>query len=136
MPILYKDGYKYQLYTDYSVRISIKPESDVFLDYIRLSTDGMLLITEGYCWDGPSGITYDSENFMRGSLVHDALYQLLRCGKLPESCRLQCDEELVKIRKEDGMSAFRRWYVKKALKAFGGPAADPKNKKEIFQAGR
>ena len=44
----------------------------------RLNTKGHLIIKRSYAWDGPSGPTIDTKNFMRGSLVHDALYQLMR----------------------------------------------------------
>ena len=72
--ISYKSGYKYQLYEDYAVMIGMIPPDDVVTDYIELNSDGLLTIRKGYAWDGPSGPTIDTLNFMRGSLVHDALY--------------------------------------------------------------
>lgn len=75
--ILYKEGYKYQLAEEYTISIPIKPDSNIISDYIDLNNDGELVIKKGYAWDGPSGPTIDSLNFMRGSLVHDALYQLI-----------------------------------------------------------
>ena len=51
--IAYKGGYKYQLKQDYTVTIAIIPPKVVGNDYIAL-------------------------DIMRGSLVHDALYQLMR----------------------------------------------------------
>ena len=74
--IKYRSGYKYQLVEEYQVRVSLIPENDIKTDFIELSTEGMLIIKKGYAWDGPSGPTIDTPNFMRGSLVHDALYQL------------------------------------------------------------
>ena len=80
--IAYKDGYRYQLQEGYSLEISIRPAAAVANDYIALDPQGALRIAKGYAWDGPSGPTLDTRNFMRGSLVHDALYQLMREGLL------------------------------------------------------
>ena len=80
--ITYKDGYRYQLQEGYSLVISIRPAAAVANDYIALDPQGVLRIAKGYAWDGPSGPTLDTRNFMRGSLVHDALYQLMREGLL------------------------------------------------------
>ena len=80
--IFYCRGYKYQLDQTYVVQVSIKPRADIITEWIKLNRDGMLAIMDGYAWDGPSGPTIDTKNFMRGSLVHDALYQLMREGHL------------------------------------------------------
>ena len=71
--IAYNDGYKYQLKREYSQQIDIKPNRHVDMDFIILTMTGFLIIKKGYAWDGPSGPTIDTPNFMRGSLVHDAL---------------------------------------------------------------
>ncbi len=132
--ISYKRGYKYQLYCDYDVETAILPEKEIKTKYICLSKKGRLYINNGYCWDGPSGITFDTKSFMRGSLVHDALYQLMRNGHLNTSLRDYADRLLQIMCKEDRMYSFRAWYVYTVLKYFGGPAANPKNKKPIFKA--
>ena len=76
--IKYRSGYKYQLVEEYQVKVSVAPADNIKTDFIELSTEGMLVIKKGYAWDGPSGPTIDTLNFMHGSLVHDVLYQLLR----------------------------------------------------------
>ena len=73
--IAYKAGYKYQLKARYAVQIDIRPAAPIDMEYLGLTTDGTLTVKKGYAWDGPSGPTIDTLNFMRGSLVHDALYQ-------------------------------------------------------------
>ena len=70
--------YKYQLTDDYYIRIDIRPGQDLEFRFLSLSSDGILTIRKSYAWDGPSGPTIDTMDFMRGSLVHDALYQLMR----------------------------------------------------------
>jgi len=57
----------------------------LFKKGLKADSDGGLLIKAGYSWDGPSGSAIDTKNFMQGSLVHDALYQLLRENILYES---------------------------------------------------
>ncbi len=114
-------NYKYQLTEPYSLNVGMTSHN-IDADYIRLSTDGTLLIKEGYAWDGPSGPTRDTLNFMRGSLVHDALYQLIRCEGLPASHKEDADRLLRDICREDGMSRFRSWYVHLAVKLFGRPS--------------
>lgn len=135
--ISYKRGYKYQLVEHFEHDIKIKPEQDVSSPsgYIELSAKGILEIKKGYAWDGPSGPTIDTLNFMRGSLVHDALYQLMREELLNlEVFRELADRLLQTMCKEDGMSSIRAWWVYKGLRIGGDPAANPDNKRPIAKA--
>lgn len=131
--IRYRDGYKYQLFEDYQLAIDIKPAAFILTEYIRLDVDGMLSIKEGYAWDGPSGPTVDTKDSMRGSLVHDALYQLMREGHLdPDQHRRAADRELWRICIEDGMLKVRAdaWYA--AVRFAAGGAA--RGAKEVLTA--
>ncbi len=76
--IAHKTGYKHQLQEDSVTATDIKPATPLNTKYIQCGTDGTLAIEEGYAWDGSSGLTIDTLNFMRGSLVPDALCQLMR----------------------------------------------------------
>jgi len=127
----YKKGYKYQLVENYIVEINIYPKLDTRTRYISLSSTGVLQIKRGYAWDGPSGPTCDTRTFMRGSLVHDALYQLLRRKKLLSEYRQEADCILRKICIEDGMNRLRAWYVYKAVMIAGRSAASPKTIKKV-----
>lgn len=120
--IAYRDGYKYQLADFYSVDVQLLPPDHIETRWVSLSADGVLTIREGYAWDGPSGPTVDTPAFMRGALVHDALYQLIREGYLPEGCREHADRLLRDICKQDGMSRVRAWWVYRAVRRFGGHA--------------
>jgi len=123
--ITYSEGYKYQLEKDYKVKLDILNES-VDTDYIDLTTDGILTIYKGYSWDGPSGPTMDTKDFMRGALVHDALYQCMRMGKLDANkYRKVADETMRKLCREDGMGWFRAYYTYHAVRLFGSKSADP-----------
>ena len=139
--IKYRDAmdYKYQLAETYKVKTKIRfnkeistPDQPVF---ITLRKDGVLKIKAGYSWDGPSGPTVDTKNFMRGSLVHDALYQLMRSKKLPLKYRKYADSLLRDICREDGMSKLRSWYVYKAVRWFAGKSAElPGKERKIYTA--
>lgn len=131
--ISYKKGYKYQLAETYSVTTDVVSLRPIMTEYIRLF-DNRLIVEKGYAWDGPSGPTIDTPNFMRGSLVHDALYQLMREGLLGPEWRKQADMELRRICLEDGMSRLRAWWVYRGVRLGAGFAANPVNRKPILKA--
>jgi hypothetical protein len=118
--IRYRAGYKYQLINDYALQVSIKPAFPVEAELFRLRTDGWLEIRHGYAWDGPSGPTFDTPDFMRGSLVHDVLYQMIREGYIERHWRDDADYELKRICLEDGMSEARANYVFWGVRVGGG----------------
>ena len=133
--IAYNGGYKYQLKQQYTLQIDIKPPNPVTTEYIKLTAQGQLTVEEGYAWDGPSGPTIDTLNFMRGSLVHDALYQLMREGEIDKAAwRERADRILQEICLEDGMSSLRAWAVYHAVRLFADPAADPASKRPVIFA--
>ncbi len=94
--------------------------------FVRIERSGVLHISSEYAWDGPSGPAIDTENFMRGSLVHDALYQLMRERVLDHrKDRKRADQLLRTIVREDGMSWIRAWWVYRGVRLCGGSAARP-----------
>lgn len=135
--IAYRSGYKYQLRLPYRDRIEIRPPAPIRTRFIRLDLDGSLEIEAGYAWDGPSGPSIDTANFMRGSLVHDALYQLMREGYLDAAVhRLQADRTLRRMCIEDGMSRLRAAWVYFFVRRFGDPHADPARRRPVKWAPR
>lgn len=149
--IKYRKGYKYQLAEEYGVDIPILPPSPIEAEYISLSTSGRLTIKNGYAWDGASGPTIDTPNAMRGPLVHDALYQLIREGFLPMDFRQNaddvleqlCDEDskIIAARSNDFFSPFilasqrvRFKVWKWAVKNFAKGAAEWENERPIITA--
>ncbi len=133
--ISYKSGYKYQLHEAYASEIPIIPSQSIVTEYIELDEEGLLSIKKGYAWNGPSGPAIDTLNFMRGSLVHDALYQLMRNEELDrDRYRKPADELLRKMCRDDGMSPIRAWCVYYGLRIFGDKAAHHNNKKKINKA--
>ena len=131
-------SYKYQVMQDHTVQIDLKPLKRIstkVAEFVFLSHDGLLTIKQYYAWDGPSGPTIDTKDFIRGSLVHDALYQLMRESVLDYKVhRKRADEIFREILVEDGMCKFRAWYVYQAVHLFaeGGARPKPKHKPEII----
>ncbi|MDD5538345.1 MAG: hypothetical protein PHF12_05210 [Candidatus Omnitrophica bacterium] len=89
-----------------------------------------MTIHSGYAWDGASGPTWDSKNSMIGSLVHDALYQLIRLGLIDAKYKEYADQLLHDLCTEDGMFSWRADFWKWAVLTFGAgscrPSAEPK----------
>ncbi len=135
MKIRYKSGYKYQLVDGFSIKADIHTGETISTKHITLNQNGILIIRAGYAWDGPSGPAFDTLNFMRASLVHDALYQLLRSGKLSTIWRLDADMLMREICLEDGMWRIRAWWCYRAVRRFAAAAASSDKKKEIHEAG-
>lgn len=110
-------NWKYELLEMYKIEIEIDYAAYARSSYLALR-HGTLFIFKGYAWDGPSGPTIDTKTFMRASLVHDALCQLIAEGKLDKKYRKRADEILREICLEDGMSKFRAWYVYNAVRMY------------------
>jgi len=110
MAIKYKSGYKYQLAKSVLCKTNLRITETVKNSYITLTKNGIIMIKHGYAWDGAT-LAFDTKTFMRGSLVHDALYQLIREGLIEKHWRLNADKLLQKICIEDGMSRLRAWWV-------------------------
>lgn len=125
------DGYRYQLNESYIIQVPIFLNKSIQTEWLELSQYGHLSIKTGYAWDGPSGPTIDTDNFIRASLIHDALYQLFRLKLLNARLRRKTADKILKaICKEDGMSFFRREYVYRAVRLFGATSASHRAKRE------
>lgn len=127
--ICYRGGYKYQLVKDYAHPLPhpLRGYSGN-VPFLALHRNSLEFFA-GYAWDGPSGPTIDTPSFMRGSLVHDGLYQLIREGLIPEAARKAADAELVAVCKDAGMWGLRRWWVYRGVRLGGGAAADPDSRR-------
>ena len=125
--ILYKKRrkYKYNLHSDFEYSADIEVENPSELAFVKIDAEGHLAFKQGYSWDGPSGLTIDTTNFMQGSLVHDALYQLMRAGVIAQHQRKRADEILREICIADGMSRIRAWSVYNGVRIGGASAARP-----------
>jgi hypothetical protein len=58
-----------------------------------------------------------------GSLLHEALYQLMREGLLVHAIHCEAaDRILQRLGREDGMTALRAWWVYQGVRPFTNPA--------------
>ena len=117
--------YKYQLVSDYHLQIYFHSRHNIKTPYIRLFSDGILIIKDGYAWDGATWYP-DTKKITRGSLVHDALYQLIRLDLLANSYRVHADKLLQQICIEDGTNKILSAVIFKAVNLFGYNAANEK----------
>ena len=139
MEIRYHKGdYKYILASILTYDTEIVSEGHS-LPFCWIDARGVLTIVNGYAWDGPSGPTFDTKSFMRGSLIHDALYQLLRETGLGgdedwnDVRRYHADLILYNVCIEDGMWGWRARWVHRGVRLGGGPSAEVK-KRRIYTA--
>ena len=125
--ILYKKRrtYKYNLHNDVTFKANIQVLKVKNTGLVTIDKNGKLAIKKKYAWDGPSGPTIDTKNFMRGSLIHDALYQLMREEFIAQHQRKRADEILWEVCREDGMSWLRATWVYEAVRLGGASAARP-----------
>jgi len=110
--------YKYQLKSESSFKTEIKGYK-VESDYYSLDVAGWLSLKKGYAWNGATA-AIDSEDFMNASAIHDAFYQMIAQGELPEAERISADEELRRFCIAAGMTRLRAQYVYLAVRVFGG----------------
>lgn len=120
--ILSDGGYQltapYQYYTGIRGNsIHVKPKKGY--GYVKLSSNGILEVGPGYWWDGPSGPALDTVNFLRASLIHDVLYDLIGRRALHKKYRKTADRILREVAKTDGMPLWRRTYAYVAVRLFG-----------------
>jgi hypothetical protein len=112
-------NYKYELLETYSHDVGILPPEDIITRYVSLLRTGILVVSERYAWDGPSGPTWDTKDTLRASLVHDALYQLMSMGLIDHrQYRTRADQLLRDIMLEDGRiilsrhdKGFSEWVI-------------------------
>lgn len=129
----YQKGFKYQLAADETIFVEWLMGYNIETPFISIK-DGWLLVKKGYAWDGPSGPTFDTKSFMRGSLFHDALYQLMRLELLPRGCRHLADNLLVDVCIEDKMWPLRAKWVMFGVDTFAASAAHPDHVKKVYTA--
>jgi hypothetical protein len=126
--------WKYRTAAEYRVDVGFfKTKAERGNDYVWLGL-GTLTIAKGYAWDGPSGPTVDTKNWMRASLVHDALYQLMREGFIDLTLRAKTDDLMYAHLREDGMSRPRARTAYYGVRIFGEKHARPRPAPKVLIA--
>lgn len=131
--VFYSNGYKKQTKQDFRIKTEILPITGkkVETDYLTLLPNGYLTIKRGYAWDGASG-ALDTKSTDRGSLVHDALYQLMRLNLVDRRFKPAADNLYRQLCIEDGMWKIRAaWHIE-ALRLFGQESTLEKSERPII----
>ena len=136
----YITGIKYQITRDYATYIPVYPNRKISTDHISLDIDGFLYIKKTYGFDGPSGPTMDLwfpklyKKMLRGSLIHDALYELMRHDLLDRKVWRKEADAIFRIScLEDGMVKIRAdWcYIGVRIGGYSSSLAKNKRKEEV-----
>lgn len=97
----------YELVQDYSYQLPgtwPKLTTPIVTEYVILTATNLLVMKKGYRWNGADAAP-DVTRILRGSLVHDAICQLIGLGKLTmKPYRLLGDQALYQCCREDSMT--------------------------------
>jgi hypothetical protein len=111
--------YKYTLAKQYIFETQWDNAPEINTRFIQLNKQGQLILHAAYSWDGASGPMPDLSSIIRASLIHDALYQLMREQHLPLSYRLAADRLLYTLCVADGMNPLLARWVYFCVCCFG-----------------
>jgi len=131
-PIKFNTNKKYRhlLSNDFELdlRQRFKQESR-FKEFVSLTKEGILFISMGYAWDGVSAplIDIDSCRNLRASIVHDALYQLMRNDQEFETRENKkiADRIFRELCIQDGVKKSTAWIYWAAVSFLGKPGTQP-----------
>jgi hypothetical protein len=148
----YRKGDAYQLAENEVFETGMQIGKRIKAQFAHMNEKGKLTVLSGWAWDGPSGPTKVIvkilekipfigkwlaqkflKSFLRGSCGHDVLYYFLRNGWLEPHWRFEIDLYLKQCCLEDNMLEIRAAWVYKGVKDFAEFAADPKNKRKIYE---
>ena len=127
----WRSGYKYQLAATDDYVTSFRPGKDIITDFIRLDQNGKMSVYKGYAWDGVTWFL-DLLKLIRASLVHDALYQLMRENHLSPNDWRKADHMFKSYALADGVNPILVKLLMVVLKVANGRFAQPKLKKPIY----
>ena len=111
--------FKYRMAEDEEFKLPADFYSIVHTEEFLSLHHGVLTVKAGYLWDGTSGPTFDTVETMRGGAAHDALYELMRKGIIPQCMKGAVDLYFKGILLEDHMDKLRAWYFHKGVAVFG-----------------
>ena len=127
--------YLFELAQPFELQTAIRPGEAVLGNaFVTLAPEGVLRISAGYAWDGASGPIKQTPDVIRGSLVHDSLYQLMRDCGLPSTWRAAADDLLRELCIADGMPRWQAALVHAAVDRFGARYARPPKQRQVLVA--
>ena len=120
--------YKYELMEAFTIKVDLPDTPQRSIDEFVFVRDGDLILSKYYAWDGSTipmkglfGIIgWNSDKFCKiASLVHDALYQLMKAELLDRKYKDYADRFYQFLCKEGGMPDWQANLRYWALKNFG-----------------
>lgn len=120
-------GWKYRLVEEEAFSTGLEGLYQIDTEYVALNWGGRLWMKKGYAWDG-SSVVRDTKTCMKASLVHDALYQLMREGLLDRKLRKYADQLYRDLCIQRGMWKVRAGWRYTAIRMFAKKYTFPSNK--------
>lgn len=116
----YKSGYRYKLDEAYLYQLPFSAPNATVRDGWVVVINNQLAIANGYAWDGAStGLPWTPKKWIRPSLVHDAIYQLIREGQLPMERRGDADQIFYQLLRENQVNVVVANVAYLAVRLFG-----------------
>jgi len=134
MRIRYKRGFKFVTVGIVTEYVGIFPPKSICFEWGLLSINGYLTVKDEYPWNGMSGIPLNIKSSVRGVLIHDVLYRLIRLGLLDIKWKTPGDEVLRKFCIEDGMWKWVADTIFAAVQRWGLSSTGPKAEPKIMEA--
>jgi len=124
-------GHKWMLEDQWEFKTDLRIDLPNDVDYLELGSKkaqfygktGWIILKPGFTWDGPSGPTIDTDNWLKPSAEHDALYAGLKFGVFKdydvtleglklnhEQIRKYADDLMYERLVENGVHEFRAGY--------------------------
>jgi hypothetical protein len=135
-----RKSYEFELLTEETFHTDVRGYGTT-TEFIHLSDEGLLTISKHYSWDGSSvplkrmiKPVWNSDKYCGiASLIHDALYQLIRDGNIPKSCKTIADLTYRNMCILGGMGKLQAAWRYKALRWFGWSALHKKKVNQIIE---
>ena len=107
----YKKCYDRKVRHDFTFNVNIKPSKTVKMDYVTLTSDGVLKIKEGYHYDSHNMLSFlDTPSMNRAIIIRDALLQILVVGNLNVKYRRAAERVYREVMIKGGTTPLRAWY--------------------------
>ena len=126
----YKSGYRYISQESFVVNVGSDLHAPTTAKFASIVAES-LCIMPGYAWDGASFILFTwfgtPTRWLVPSLVHDALYQMIREGLLDRQYREAVDRLFRAMLIERGVWRLVAWAAYYAVRVFGNFAVRKTN---------
>ncbi len=80
---------------------------------------GLLVLKEGFYWDGFTGVPIKPQTTLRASMIHDMFYISFRRGRIDLKFRKYADKLFKHLLIEDGIPRIRAWFYYRVVRSLG-----------------